>query len=118
MNRLLPWIYEGGSSSIGLSFVSHGFAKHPFVSWSGYISLIGVATGHIVWGVARWQGWVPVGQDKKSKRRWWLINGVAATLGLLWAAGGLGIVATGGRSDGWVGKGYDMLYSKVPFVDL
>lgn len=118
VNRLLPWIYEGGSSSIGLSFVSHGFAKHPFVAWTGYLALIGVGAGHFAWGVARWQGWILLGNDEKAKRRWWIINGAALSLAALWAAGGLGVVGRGGKVDGWIGTGYDVLYSKIPLVKL
>jgi hypothetical protein len=80
----LPWIYEGGSSGVGLGFVSHGFAKHPVVAWTGYVTVIGVAAGHFVWGVARWNGWIPIGNDKKAKRRWWVINGLSAGLAALW----------------------------------
>ncbi|KAH6705229.1 hypothetical protein BKA61DRAFT_617157 [Leptodontidium sp. MPI-SDFR-AT-0119] len=118
VNRLLPWIYEGGSSSVGLGFVSHGFAKHPFVAGTGYAALVAVGAGHFVWGIARWNGWIPVGSDKKAKRRWWTINGIAVALGALWMAGGLGVVGRGGLESGWIGKGYDNLYSKVPFVNL
>lgn len=117
-NRLLPWIYEGGSSGVGLGFVSHGFAKNPIVSWTGYVAMIGVAAGHFVWGVARWNGWVPVGNSKKAKRRWWTINGISAGLAALWMAGGLGVVARGGKADGWVGKGYESLYSHIPLLKL
>jgi hypothetical protein len=118
VNRILPWVYEGGSSGVGLGFVSHGFAKHPVVAWGGYTALIGIGVGHFVWGIARWNGWTPVGSDKKAKRRWWTINGIAAAFTALWAAGGLGVVARGGLADGWVGKGYDELYSKIPLVKL
>ena len=118
VNRLLPWIYEGGSSNVGLGFVSHGFAKHPFVAGTGYAALVAVGAGHFVWGVARWNGWVPVGSDKKAKRSWWTINGIAVALGALWMAGGLGVVGRGGLEGGWIGKAYDDLYSKVPFVNL
>lgn len=103
---------------MGLQFVSHGFAKHPFLAWTGYMSLIGVGVGHFVWGIARWQNWVPVGNDKKAKRRWWTINGITAAVTLLWMAGGLGVVGRGGKADGWVGKGYDVLYSKIPLLKL
>lgn len=118
VNRLLPWIYEGGSSSVGLGFVSHGFAKHPFVAWSGYSALVGVGTSHIVWGLARWNGWVPIGNDKKARRRRWTINGIAAAVIALWIAGGLGVVGRGGFTQGWIGKGYDEIYGKIPFVNL
>jgi hypothetical protein len=118
VNRILPWIYEGGSSGVGLGFVSHGFARHPFVAWGSYVALIGIGAGHFVWGIARWNGWTPVGNDKKAKRRWWAINGIAASVTALWMAGGLGVVARGGLSDGWIGKGYDVLYSKIPLVKL
>lgn len=117
-NRLLPWIYEGGSSGVGLGFVAHGFAKHPFVAWTGYVALVGVGVGHFVWGIARWNNWTPVGNDKKAKRRWWTINGISVAIAALWMAGGLGVVARGGTADGWVGNGYDELYAKIPFLKL
>ena len=118
VNRILPWIYEGGSSGVGLGFVSHGFAKHPLNAWTGYVALVGIGGGHFVWGVARWMGWTPVGSDKKAKRRWRSINGIAAGFIGLWMAGGLGVVGRGGLADGWVGKGYDALYEKIPLVKL
>ncbi|KAH8594143.1 hypothetical protein B0O99DRAFT_189346 [Bisporella sp. PMI_857] len=117
-NRTIPWIYDGGSSGVGLGFVAHGFAKHPFLAWTGYASLIGIGVGHFVWGMARWQGFLPVGSDRKAKRRWWTINGITVALAALWMAGGLGVVGLGGRSDGWVGKGYDELYSRIPLLSL
>jgi hypothetical protein len=124
VNRILPWYYEGGSSGVGLGFVSHGFAKHPFLAWSGYAALVAVGSGHIVWGWAKWIGWTPVGKGqygskgKKGKRRWWVINGVSALVAAAWMAGGLGIVGRGGKAAGWVGKGWDDLYAKVPLVNL
>lgn len=120
VNRLVPYIYEGGSSSVGLGFVSHGFAKHPWVAWAGYTALVVTATGHFVWGMARWQGWVVdgAGTEKKAKRRWWTVNGVWVALAGTWMAGGIGVVGRGGRTDGWIGKGYDALYAKVPLVKL
>lgn len=118
VNRLLPYIYEGGSSSVGLGFVSHGFAKHPFVAWTGYTALISVATGHFVWGVARWNGWMPKGNDKKGKRRWWLLHGLSVALAALWMSGGLGVVGRAGKAEGWIGQAYDALYAKIPLVKL
>ncbi|RDL41564.1 Uncharacterized protein BP5553_01543 [Venustampulla echinocandica] len=118
VNRLLPWVYEGGSSGVGLGFVSHGFARHPFVAWSGYLALIGIAAGHFVWGAAKWNNWLPIGTSKKARRRWWTINGASVALAALWMAGGLGIVGRGGKADGWIGKNYDVLYEKIPFLAL
>jgi hypothetical protein len=118
VNRTLPWIYEGGSSGVGLGYVSHGFAKHPFLAWGGYATLVAVSMSHFVWGAARWQNLVPIGQDKKARRRWWTINGIAVTLMGLWMAGGLGVVGMGGKAEGWVGKGYDAIYSHVPLLNL
>ncbi len=118
VNRLLPWIYEGGSSSVGLGFVSHGFAKHPFVAWIGYGALVAIGAGHFVWGIARWNGWVLVGDGKKAKRRWWAINGIATAVMTLWMAGGLGVVGRGGLTEGWIGTGYNNLYAQIPLVNL
>lgn len=117
-NRLLPWIYEGGSSSVGLGFVSHGFARHPVIAWTGYAGLLTVAASHFVWGAAKWGGWLPRGNDKKARIRWWSITAISATVAGLWMAGGLGVVGRGGMADGWIGKGYDELYSKIPLLDL
>ena len=117
VNRTLPWVYEGGSSGVGLGYVAHGFARHPFIAWTGYAMLVGVGVGHFVWGIARWQGLMPHGNDRRAKR-WWTINGIAAALTGLWMAGGLGVVGLGGKASGWVGKGYDELYSKIPLLGL
>lgn len=118
VNRILPWLYEGGSSGVGLGFVSHGFARHPVLAWTGYVALVGVGVGHMNWGWARWLDWMPIGNGQKARRRWWTINGISALVTLLWMAGGLGVVARGGKTDGWVGKGYDVLYAKIPLLNL
>lgn len=124
VNRTLPWWYEGDSSGIGLGFVSHGFAKHPAIAWTGYVALVGVASWHIVWGWAKWLDWVPVGvgemgsKGKTGKRRWWVVNGVSAFVAAIWMAGGLGVVARGGKATGWIGKGWDELYAKIPLLGL
>lgn len=55
---------------------------------------------------------------KAGKRRWWVVNGVVALLAGVWMAGGLGVVGRGGRSTGWVGKGFDELFAKIPMVDF
>ncbi|CCF32882.1 hypothetical protein CH063_00124 [Colletotrichum higginsianum] len=128
VNRILPLQIEGDSSNIGLAFVSHGFARQPFVSWLAYTGLLTVGCGHMVWGAARWMGMAPTAMgwsgsgasvvDKKVRKRrrrsWWALHGVAAAAAGIWAAGGLGIVARGGLTEGWVGKLYDDLFSRIP----
>ncbi|KZL83711.1 hypothetical protein CI238_07694 [Colletotrichum incanum] len=130
INRILPLQVEGDSSNIGLAFVSHGFARHPFVSWLAYTALLTVGCGHMVWGAARWlglaptaMGWSGSGTDvvdkkvrKRKRRSWWALHGVAAAAAGIWAAGGLGIVARGGLTHGWVGKLYDDLFTKIPLL--
>lgn len=133
INRLLPLRVEGDSSDIGLAYVAHGFARHPVSAWLGYAGLLGLGCGHMVWGWAKWLGIAPRagwsadlksvgstrnrGEDvrrRKGRRRVWLwVNGTAVAATLMWAAGGLGVVARGGRMDGWVGKVYDELYAAV-----
>lgn len=133
MNRLLPLRVEGDSSDIGLAYVAHGFARHPATSYVAYAGLLGLGCGHMVWGWAKWIGLAPLagwsadlktvgstrnrGEDvrrRKRRRRIWLwVNGTAVAATVMWAAGGLGVVARGGRMDGWVGKVYDEIYAAV-----
>jgi hypothetical protein len=121
VNRVLPWWVEGGSSGVGLGFVSHGFAKHPALAWTGYAALVIVGSAHFVWGWARWLDLTPTGSrinEKKDKRRWWTINGVSLGTALIWMAGGLGIVGRGGKATGWIARGYDELYARIPLLGL
>ncbi|KAF5135081.1 MDM10-complementing protein 1 [Metarhizium anisopliae] len=127
MNRVVPLAVEGDSSNIGLAYVAHGFARHPVTSRLAYLGLLATASGHMVWGLARWFGMAPstegwrgrgsVAVDKKTRtqrrRKWLSVHGVAAGLAALWAIGGLGVVARGGLADGWVGKVYDGLFASV-----
>lgn len=133
MNRLLPLRVEGDSSDIGLAYVAHGFARHPATSYLAYAGLLTLGCGHMVWGWAKWIGLAPLAgwradlkslgstrnrdedvRRRRRRRRIWLwVNGTAVVATLVWAAGGLGVVARGGRMDGWVGKVYDELYASV-----
>ncbi|KAK3372109.1 hypothetical protein B0H63DRAFT_420628 [Podospora didyma] len=130
MNRGLPLIVEGDSANVGLAFVAHGFARHGVVSWAAYAALLGLGCGHMIWGWAKWfglaqgAGWkldrhtgnakVDKQNRKKRRRTLMMTNAVAAAAVAVWAAGGLGIVARGGQTMGWLGKLYDDMYAKIP----
>ncbi|KAI4626198.1 uncharacterized protein J4E87_004698 [Alternaria ethzedia] len=121
--RILPLYAHGDSSLINLQYISHGFALHPAVSFTGFTALVGVGVWHFVWGAAKWLGFAP-SQVKHTeenralirKRRWYTINGISAALTALWLAGGLGVVGRDGKMVGWVGKEYDELYKYLPIV--
>jgi hypothetical protein len=127
MNRILPVLFDGDSSNIGLAYVAHGFARHPAVAHAAYMGLVGAGTAHMVWGAARWWGVAPStaswwgreshqvarAEKKRRRRRWMTVNGVVVVIGGVWAAGGLGVIARGGEAPGWIGGLYDGLYSKV-----
>ncbi|KAK5656590.1 hypothetical protein OQA88_4569 [Cercophora sp. LCS_1] len=130
VNRGLPLAVEGDSANIGLAYVAHGFVRHPVTSWLAYAALLGLGCGHMVWGWAKWfgfsqgAGWklerqtgireVDGAAKRRRRRRLGLINAVAAGAVVVWAAGGLGIIARGGETLGWVGKLYDGLFDRIP----
>lgn len=123
INRVLPLWVEGGSSSIGLGYVSHAFARHPAVSFVGFSALVAVGAWHSVWGWAKWLGLTPaqvteggVHGQWRRKRRWYACNGASFALTALWLAGGLGIVGRAGEVPGWVGREYDELYHRIPVI--
>lgn len=124
VNRVLPLWVDGSSAGIGLSYVGHGFAKDPATSFIGYTVLIAVASTHIIWGWAKWLAYAPeqtagppdARRATRRKRRWYTVNAVSALLAGLWLAGGIGIVGRGGEVRGWVGKGYDDLYRRIPLL--
>ncbi|KAF2852281.1 hypothetical protein T440DRAFT_446869 [Plenodomus tracheiphilus IPT5] len=121
--RILPLYAHGDSSLINLSYISHGFASHPVVSFAGFSALVGVGVFHFVWGAAKWLGWTPSQvksteeeRDLVRKRRWYVLNGLSAGLTALWLAGGLGVVGRDGKTVGWVGKEFDELYKYIPLI--
>lgn len=123
INRAVPSNFPGGSSNVNLSYVSHAFAKHPVVSFVGFAALLTVGCWHITWGWAQWLGWTPnqvtatgYGRQLIKKRRWYIINAVAATVTGLWMAGGLGVIGRGGEAPGWVGRLYNDMYQTIPLV--
>ncbi|KAL2355529.1 hypothetical protein BJ546DRAFT_691505 [Cryomyces antarcticus] len=121
VNRVLPLWVDGGSSGIGLGYVSHGFARHPLFSNIGFAALVSVGVWHSVWGWAKWSNLAPAqvtdsgaeGQ-RKRKRRWYGVNLLSAVVAGLWLAGGLGVVGRAGQAPGWVGREYDELYRRIP----
>ena len=124
ITRGLPLLIEGGSSSIGLDYVSHGYAIAPTLSAAVYTALVGIVGGHVVWGWAKWLG-VDPGQGQQGevsevmlrrKRRWWGVWAVAGGVISLWWAGGVGVVGRAGKTPGWVGRVYDGLYAQIPVI--
>jgi len=118
LNRLLPWAVEGGSSGVGLDFVGHGVALQKVVGVLGFSALVGIVGSHVVWGWAKYLGLNPdsTTQERGKRRRWWGVNAVAVGVIGFWAAGGIGVVALGGKVYGWVGKHYDVLFRHVPVL--
>lgn len=121
--RILPLYAHGDSSLINLSYISHGFALHPVVSFAGFSALVGIGVFHLAWGAAKWLGLAPsqVKNEESQKqfarkRRWYIINGISAAVTALWLAGGLGVIGRDGKVPGWVGKEYDELYKYIPFI--
>ncbi|KAH7237403.1 hypothetical protein FSOLCH5_004791 [Fusarium solani] len=127
VNRFLPLHVEGDSSNIGLAYIAHGFARHPAVAWFSYIGLLGVGCSHMIWGQAKWLGLAPSTKtvwgpgsmtiNKKvrtqKRRRYTALHGVAISFAALWAVGGLGVVAKGGLTEGWIGRVYDAIFAAV-----
>lgn len=115
VNRLLPLVKEGDSSSIGLGYVSHGFALRPLTMTIAYAALVGVGSWHIVNG---WARWLAVGPEtvtgKERIRRSWGVNLASAVVAGVWMAGGLGVIGTAGKAQGWVGGMYDQIYASIP----
>ncbi|CRG88718.1 hypothetical protein PISL3812_05752 [Talaromyces islandicus] len=135
VNRAVPLQMDGGSSSVGLGYVAHGFARSP-VFWNMfYFLFVATSVWHLVGGLATWMG-IRVttvrterGQSHKTgiigesrhdqqKRRKnkWLVHGIAALATAIWLAGGLGVVGRGGIGSGWEAKNWDQLYKSVPVV--
>lgn len=121
LNRFVPSTFPGGSSNINLSYVSHAFARHTWLSYASFLALITTASAHMVWGWARYTAWTPAqatGEQRvlHRKRRWYLLNGLVVLLSGLWIGGGVGVVGRGGAAAGWVGRQYDEMMKSVPLI--
>ncbi|KAL4923342.1 S-adenosyl-L-methionine-dependent methyltransferase [Aspergillus undulatus] len=138
VNRVVPVMVDGGSSSISLSFVAHGIARSR-VFWATYYHIfVFVGVYHVLGGLASWMGWRITtarktrGDGKGSlgghlgfteseqhvqrrKRMWWNFNKVAALGACIWLAGALWVVGNGG--EGFmkhIGKAYRVLTNYLP----
>jgi len=87
----------------------------------GFTALVGVSVWHMTWGWAKWMGWTPsqvvtggLESGLRRKKRWYLINAVAALSTIVWLVGGLGVVGRGGETVGWQAGVYDSLYKQIP----
>ena len=58
-----------------------------------------------------------VAAEAKAKRRWWALQGVSAVVVLTWLAGGMGVVGRAGKVPGWVGRHYDELLRRLPYLE-
>lgn len=141
VNRVTPVLVEGGSSSVGLGYVAHGIARSP-VFWNlFYVAFVAASVWHFVGGWATWMGWRVTtirrergdrskgslegylgnyeNQDRvrRTRKMWWVVNGVAVLGAGVWLAGALGIVGRGGDGGGgWEAQGWNELYSQVPAI--
>ncbi|KOS18916.1 hypothetical protein ESCO_000050 [Escovopsis weberi] len=123
MNRVLPLVFDGSSANIGLGYVAHGFARHPWAARAAYGGLLAFGCGHMVWGMAKWLGVALSGDDRdvfdhhearsRKRRTWWALQAVVAATLAAWAAGGIGVVSRAGEGEGWIGQLYDHLFAQV-----
>ncbi|KAJ5151773.1 hypothetical protein N7492_010068 [Penicillium capsulatum] len=138
VNRLTPAMVEGGSSGVGLGYVAHGIARSPIFWNIFYVVFASASVWHLVGGWGTWMGWRvttarrerrskgslegylghPINQDhaKRQRKRWWVVNGVAAVGAAFWLAGALGIVGRGGKGTGWEAQGWNDMYRQVPVI--
>ncbi|KAK6347740.1 hypothetical protein TWF718_005572 [Orbilia javanica] len=102
--RLLPFFRDGGSESIGIGFLGHGFVRLRYISWLTYPALAAIGTFHVVQGWARWRGY-----PKRWKRQ--TACTIAAVSGV-WLASVVRISKIG-RAVGHLGRHYDELYNAI-----
>jgi hypothetical protein len=130
---------EGGSSGVGLGYVSHGFARRPAFWNLFYLFFVTAGAWHFVGGWATWMGWRVTTarrergsnkgslegyfglsdnpeRAKRQRKMWWMVNGIAALGASVWLAGALGIVGRAGEGAGWEAKSWNELYSQVPVI--
>lgn len=138
VNRIVPLIVDGGSSSVSLGYVAHGFARSPIFWNLYYLVFVTVGVCHIVGGWATWLGWgvstsrrergnrdslagylgssQSVQRLKRQRKMWWAVNGIAAVGASVWLAGALGVIGRGGEGSGWEAKGWNEIYNQIPVI--
>ena len=138
VNRIVPLIVDGGSSSVGLGYVAYSFARSPTFWYLYYLVFVTVAVWHFVGGGAAWLGWGVntslwewgnrdslmgylgssnfVQHLKRQRKIWWVVNGIAAVVASIWLTGALGIIARGGEGSGWEAKRWNDIYNQVPLI--
>ncbi|KAL4916718.1 hypothetical protein BDW62DRAFT_185486 [Aspergillus aurantiobrunneus] len=139
VNRVVPIMVDGGSSSVSLSFVAHGISRSRGFWVTYYPIFVFVGVYHILGGLSSWMGWrittARKGRGSKKgpleghigfagneqhvkteKRMWWNFNKVAALGVCVWLVGGLWVVGNGGEGLGWEAKGWNEIYSQVPVI--
>jgi hypothetical protein len=127
INRAVPLWIEGSSANVGLEYVSHGIARHPFIATLGFSTLVTTAVFHMTWGWAKWLNLTPQqvtnsnideGQTVElvRKKRFYLVTGTALGITTIWLAGALGVVGRHGEATGWLGAVYDGVYRNVPVL--
>jgi len=104
VTRGLPYVVNEGSEGIGLSFVGHGFARHPLLSWLLYTSLVTIGSYHVVKGWAIWLG-LPTRWNN-------IVNGIVVSVSGVWLAAVFKLSRIG-AAVGHLGRQYDHLYNSM-----
>jgi len=104
--RLVPLWVDGDSSQVGLEYLAHGFWQGRWGKWIGgafYVGFVGVASHHIVYGLA---GYWKVPPQRKRK----LLGAATVGTAALWLGGLSRVVVQSGRVGGYLGRHYDHFY--------
>jgi tRNA (guanine26-N2/guanine27-N2)-dimethyltransferase len=136
VNRAIPLEIDGGSSSVGLGYVAHGFTRSPIFWNLFYILFVATSVWHLVGGLATWMG-IRVttvrterqalskttgilgehrDETQRVRKNRWLVHGIAGLVTAIWLAGGLGIVGRAGSGSSWEVKSWDQFYASVPVI--
>jgi len=104
--RLVPLWIDGNSSQVGLEYLAHGFWQGRWGKWicgAFYVGFVGVASHHIVYGLASY--WKVPPQRKRK-----LLGAATVGTAALWLGGLSRVVVQSGRVEGYLGRHYDHFY--------